>query len=87
MYKDEIVRKCLKQFKNNLKTLTRLKLLKIIKELSDNKMVAYYHGYKITEKGKKLFKSHFQKIFMTYINKWIIKIFFFSNLNLFMPFS
>ena len=55
MYKDEIVEDCLKQFKNNLKTQNPPQTIKNqLKELSDNKMVAYYHGYKITEKGKKL---------------------------------
>ena len=55
MYKDEIVEDCLKQFKNNLKTPNPPQPIKNqLKELSDNKMVAYYHGYKITEKGKKL---------------------------------
>ena len=55
MYKDEIVEDCLKQFKNNLKTPNPPQTIKYqLKELSDNKMVAYYHGYKITEKGKKL---------------------------------
>ena len=55
MYKDEIVEDCLKQFKNNLKTPNPPQTIKNqLKELSDNKMVAYYHGYKITEKGKKL---------------------------------
>ena len=55
MYKDEIVENCLNQFKNNLKTTNpTLTIKNQLKELSDNKMVAYYHGYKITEKGKKL---------------------------------
>ena len=55
MYKDEIVENCLEQFKNNLKTPNPPQTIKNqLKELSDNKMVAYYHGYKITEKGKKL---------------------------------
>ena len=55
MYKDEIVEDCLKKFKNNLKTPNPPQTIKNqLKELSDNKMVAYYHGYKITEKGKKL---------------------------------
>ena len=55
MYKDEIVEDCLKQFKKNLKTPNPPQTIKNqLKELSDNKMVAYYHGYKITEKGKKL---------------------------------
>ena len=56
MYKDEIVENCLNQFKKNLKTTNpTLTIKNQLKELSDNKMVAYYHGYKITEKGKKLF--------------------------------
>jgi len=55
MYKDEIVENCLNQFKKNLKTTNpTLTIKNQLKELSDNKMVAYYHGYKITEKGKKL---------------------------------
>ena len=55
MYKDEIVENCLNQFKKNLKTTNpTLTIRNQLKELSDNKMVAYYHGYKITEKGKKL---------------------------------
>ena len=55
MYKDEIIENCLEQFKNNLKTSNpSLTIKNQLKELSDNKMVAYYHGYKITEKGKKL---------------------------------
>ena len=54
MYKDEIVENCLNQFKKNLKTTNpTLTIKNQLKELSDNKMVAYYHGYKITEKGKK----------------------------------
>tara|TARA_B100000941_G_scaffold247986_1_gene193276 strand:- start:150 stop:377 length:228 start_codon:yes stop_codon:yes gene_type:complete len=55
MYKDEIVENCLNQFKKNLKTTNpTLTIKNQLKELSDNKMVAYYHGYKITEKGKNL---------------------------------
>ena len=55
MYKDEIVENCLNQFKKNLKTTNpTLTIKNQLKELSYNKMVAYYHGYKITEKGKKL---------------------------------
>ena len=55
MYKDEIVENCLNQFKKNLKTTNpTLTIKNQLKELSDNKMVAYYHGYKITDKGKKL---------------------------------
>ena len=55
MYKDEIVENCLNQFKKNLKTANpTLTIKNQLKELSDNKMVAYYHGYKITEKGKNL---------------------------------
>ena len=55
MYKDEIIDNCLIKFKSDLKTHDPyLKIRNQLKELSDNKLVEYYHGYKITEKGKKL---------------------------------
>mgnify|MGYP001426582370 CR=1 FL=1 len=55
MYKDEIVENCLEKFKDNLNTINPpLTIKNQLKELSDSKMIAYYHGYKITEKGKKL---------------------------------
>ncbi|MFL2642789.1 MAG: hypothetical protein ACJ0GV_04630 [Dehalococcoidia bacterium] len=53
MYPDEIIENCIKEFGSKINTpdpsLTIKNQLKI---LSDEKMVAYYHGYKITDKGK-----------------------------------
>ena len=54
MYKDEIIENCLEHFKNLNTPNPPLTIKNQLKELSDNKMVAYYHGYKITEKGKRL---------------------------------
>ena len=53
MYPDEIIENCIEEFGNQINTLNpSLTIRNQLKILSDNKMVAYYHGYKITPKGR-----------------------------------
>tara|TARA_B100001029_G_C15056821_1_gene455041 strand:+ start:1578 stop:1814 length:237 start_codon:yes stop_codon:yes gene_type:complete len=53
MYSDEIVDKCLEFFEDKISTPNpKLSIKNQIKILSDEKLIAYYHGYKITAKGK-----------------------------------
>tara|TARA_A100001037_G_scaffold298748_1_gene323071 strand:+ start:5539 stop:5775 length:237 start_codon:yes stop_codon:yes gene_type:complete len=53
MYSEEIVDKCLEFFGDRISTPNpKLTIKNQIKILSDEKLVAYYHGYKITAKGK-----------------------------------
>tara|TARA_B100001996_G_C18654791_1_gene590798 strand:+ start:1122 stop:1367 length:246 start_codon:yes stop_codon:yes gene_type:complete len=55
MYSDEIVEKCIEIYKDKISTPNpKLTIKNQIKVLSDGKLVAYYHGYKITPKGKAL---------------------------------
>ena len=55
MYSDEIVEKCIEAYKDQISTPNpKLTIKNQIKNLSDEKLVAYYHGYKITPRGKKL---------------------------------
>mgnify|MGYP001196275999 FL=1 len=53
MYPDEIIENCIKEFGSQINTQNpSLTIKNQLKILSDNKMVAYYHGYKITPKGR-----------------------------------
>ncbi|MBA4715605.1 MAG: hypothetical protein H2015_03370 [Chloroflexi bacterium] len=53
MYPDEIIENCIEEFGTQINTLNpSLTIRNQLKILSDNKMVAYYHGYKITPKGR-----------------------------------
>ena len=53
MYPDEIIENCIKEFGSEIDTPSpSLTIKNHLKMLSDEKMVAYYHGYKITAKGK-----------------------------------
>jgi hypothetical protein len=53
MYPDEIIENCIKEFGSEIDTPNpSLTIKNQIKILSDEKLVAYYHGYKITTKGK-----------------------------------
>ena len=53
MYPDEIIENCIKEFGSEIDTPNpSLTIKNQLKILSDEKMVAYYHGYKITAKGK-----------------------------------
>ena len=53
MYPDEIIENCIKEFDSEIDTPNpSLTIKNQLKILSDEKMVAYYHGYKITAKGK-----------------------------------
>lgn len=53
MYPDEIIENCIKKFGSEIDTPNpSLTIKNQLKILSDEKMVAYYHGYKITAKGK-----------------------------------
>tara|TARA_S200000501_G_C20494595_1_gene599754 strand:- start:441 stop:677 length:237 start_codon:yes stop_codon:yes gene_type:complete len=53
MYPDEIIENCIKEFGTQINTQNpSLTIKNQLKILSDNKMVAYYHGYKITPKGR-----------------------------------
>ena len=53
MYPDEIIENCIKEFGSEIDTPNpSLTIKNQIKILSDEKLVAYYHGYKITAKGK-----------------------------------
>ncbi len=55
MYSEEIVEKCIELYKGKISTPNpKLTIKNQIKMLSDGKLVAYYHGYKITPKGKAL---------------------------------
>ena len=56
MYPDEIIENCIKEFGSDIDTPNpSLTIKNQLKILSDEKMVAYYHGYKITAKGKSSF--------------------------------
>ena len=53
MYPDEIIENCINEFGSQINTQNpSLTIKNQLKILSDNKMVAYYHGYKITPKGR-----------------------------------
>ena len=53
MYPDEIIENCIEEFGTQINTINpSLTIRNQLKILSDNKMVAYYHGYKITPKGR-----------------------------------
>ncbi len=53
MYPEEIIENCISDLGEEIKTNNpKLTIKNQLKELSDNKMIAYYHGYKITPKGK-----------------------------------
>ena len=53
MYPDEIIENCIKEFGSEIDTPSpSLTIKNQLKILSDETMVAYYHGYKITAKGK-----------------------------------
>ena len=50
---DEIIENCIKEFGSEIDSPNpSLTIKNQIKILSDEKLVAYYHGYKITTKGK-----------------------------------
>ena len=54
MYPDEIIENCMEEFGAQINTPNpSLTIKNQLKILSDDKMVAYYHGYKITPKGRK----------------------------------
>ena len=53
MYPDEIIEKCIESIGSDIKSSNpELTIKNQLKSLSDDKLVAYYHGYKITAKGK-----------------------------------
>lgn len=53
MYSDEIIENCLAKYGSHISTSNlKLTIKNQIKILADDKLVAYYHGYKITPKGK-----------------------------------
>ena len=53
MYPDEIIDICIESFGNKIRSDNpRLTIKNQLKNLTDEKLVAYYHGYKITSKGK-----------------------------------
>tara|TARA_B100000902_G_scaffold399060_1_gene468195 strand:+ start:2319 stop:2555 length:237 start_codon:yes stop_codon:yes gene_type:complete len=53
MYADEIIENCIADIGHEINTNnSKLTIKNQLKELADNKMIAYYHGYKITPKGK-----------------------------------
>lgn len=55
MYSEEIIEKCFHIYKGKISTPNpKLTIKNQIKILSDEKLVAYYHGYKITPRGKTL---------------------------------
>ena len=55
LYPDEIIENCIKEFGSQINTPNpSLTIKNQLKILSDEKMVAYYHGYKITAKGKSI---------------------------------
>ncbi|MFL2673204.1 MAG: hypothetical protein ACJ0G3_00805 [Dehalococcoidia bacterium] len=55
MYSEEIIERCIDEYKSKISSPNpSLSIKNQIKNLSDEKLVAYYHGYKITPKGKEL---------------------------------
>jgi len=55
MYSEEIIERCIDEYKSKISSPNpSLAIKNQIKNLSDAKLVAYYHGYKITAKGKEL---------------------------------
>ena len=55
MYSDEIIEKCIESLGTQIKSSNpKLTVKNQLKSLSDDKFIAYYHGYKITPKGKSL---------------------------------
>ena len=55
MYSEEIIERCIDEYKDKISSPNQsLAIKNQIKNLSDAKLVAYYHGYKITPKGKEL---------------------------------
>ena len=55
MYSEEIMERCIDEYKDKISsTNPSLSIKNQLKNLSDAKLVAYYHGYKITAKGKEL---------------------------------
>lgn len=53
MYPDEIIKKCIESIGSEIISFNpELTIKNQLKSLSDDKLVAYYHGYKITAKGK-----------------------------------
>ncbi len=55
MYSEEIIERCIDEYKSKISSPNpSLAIKNQIKNLSDAKLVAYYHGYKITSKGKEL---------------------------------
>lgn len=53
MYPDEIIDICIERFRNKIRSDNpRLTIKNQLKNLTDEKLIAYYHGYKITSKGK-----------------------------------
>ena len=50
MYSEEIIERCIDEYKDKISSPNpSLSIKNQIKNLSDAKLVAYYHGYKITE--------------------------------------
>jgi hypothetical protein len=53
MYPDEIIDICIERFRNKIRSDNpRLTIKNQLKNLTDEKLIGYYHGYKITSKGK-----------------------------------